>query len=153
MKKNISVVLICGMLCTVNSFTGIAASRKQEPKKPLEQKISFEDKMQQLTASTQIWPALSRDEKVKAVGLIIDLFKVRENSAILKPADFYVTKIDDNSAKDSAMLKVPLPSVVKVMAVTEYDFYNGQDKDSVALQFLGQRLYEENKKRLAAEVK
>ena len=150
MKKGVAF-LIAVVFMTAGFAVTCVAAKKPDVKKDLMSDASFQTKMDQLTKSAQTWNALSGDEKLKAVELMIDLFKVRENSAILKPADFYVQKIDENIVKDASMAMVPLPSVLKVMAVMEYDFFNGQDKEALALQFLGQRLYEDNKRRLAQQ--
>ena len=125
----------------------ILTAAKNESKKEL----TIQDKMNDLSASAQGWSALSTQEKGQAVNLIMDLFKIRENAAMLKSTDFYVKKIDESLAKDVTMGSLGLPGVVKILAVMEYDYYNGQDKDQLARQLLGPALYEENRRRRARE--
>ena len=70
------------------------------------------------------------------------LFRERQNIAILRPADFYATQIDRALAANSQMQGADLMTVVKMMAVMEYDFYNGQNKDALAKEVLGEKVYE-----------
>jgi hypothetical protein len=40
---------------------------------------------------------------------------------------------------------------LQILAITEYDFDNGMDKDALAKQVLGEAGYEENKKRITEQ--
>lgn len=119
--------------------------------KHLENDIAFRMKMDEMTKSCQNWSALTQDEKAMAVYLIIEMYKAQQNCAVLNSPEFYAQKIDENIARDPGMATLPLQLVIRILAVMEYDFYNGQDKEALALQTLGQDLYERNKTRREQE--
>lgn len=146
MLKKISSVL-CVFVIAFSFLSATAIAKKEEKKKDL----SLQEKMDGMMVSAAGWSDLKVDEKKQAVGLIVDLYKVRENSAILKPSDFYVSKIDENLAKDASMATLGLPGIIKVLAVMEYDYYNGQNKEELAQKVLGPQLYDENRKKRARE--
>ncbi len=138
---------VCVLAIGFSAVTVLTAARKDDNKK----NPPIEEKMNELAASAQSWNTLSAQEKTQAVSLIIDLYRVRENGTPTKSVDFYVKKIDESLAKDPTMSTLGLPVIVKLLAVMEYDYYNGQDKDQLAKQLLGPTIYEENKKRRARE--
>ena len=110
----------------------------------------FQSKMDKLNESAESWKTLRRSEKLAAISLVIELFKQRENTAILESKDFYLQRVDDNLTADRSMAQLPFPIVIKAIAVMEYDFYNGQDKEALAREVLGEELYERNKTRRRA---
>ncbi len=67
---------------------------------------------------------------------------------IQKDADFYVSMIDDMLSGNSTLLHSPFADILKFVAIMEYDFDNGQDKDRMARRLLGDKVYQENKMRL-----
>lgn len=115
--------------------------------KHLDTDPGFQQKMDQLSISSGLWSSLSRDEKLTAVDLCMQLYRARENSAVLNTPEFYVQRLDENFAQDPSMGTLPLPLALKVLAVMEYDYYNGQDKEELAKQILGDALYAQNKQR------
>ncbi len=146
----LSFVLVCS-----NSYGWFENMKLQPPKNeqnedsglPLESDPMFQAKIDKLFTSVQNWNELTHREKIKAVDIIITLFKQRENSAILNTSEFYVGKIDESFGQDPTMMSMPLPLLVKIFAVMEYDFYNGQEKEKLAMETLGQQMYDDNKKR------
>ena len=78
---------------------------------------------------------------LKSVETAILIFRDRQNSAILRPAEFYVSQIDQAVAANSDLQNADLLTVVKMMSVMQYDFYNGQDKDVLAKEVLGEEMY------------
>lgn len=122
---------------------GVTAQEQQIPTSP-----DIQNKIAELNLKCEIWPSLGNNDKIAAVKEIIKLFRERENSAILNPADYYVPKLDALVQINPPMLGLTLPTLVKIVTVMEYDFFNGQNKDELAKQVLGPQLYEENKKRL-----
>lgn len=105
----------------------------------------FQVKMDQLMTNSKIWQSFSQVEKLQAVEFIIQFFKVKQNIAILKPAGFYAQQLDQNFMADPEMMSLPFPIAVKVLAVMEYDFYNGQDKEQLATETLGAEIAEQIK--------
>ena len=146
MKKRI-LILVCWSM--VVAVWGADAAFFEQKEKPQAQATGrpFEEMMNKLTVSLQGWNQLNQDDKLKAVDAVISLYKVRENSAILNSGSFYVKKVDDTLAGDPSVLNMNLPTVMKILSVMEYDFYNGQNKDELARQILGENGYEANKSR------
>lgn len=151
-RKHILLIII--LLIVTNSLTAAvfvnktvkvapAASARREVPSPEIQNI-----VTQLTSKAEIWVTLKRADKVAATEMMIKLFQDRENVAILKSPEFYVNKVDSIIATNPPMITLTLPTILKISAVMEYDFYNGQDKDELAKQVLGATLYEQNKVRL-----
>jgi hypothetical protein len=67
---------------------------------------------------------------------------------INKPARYYTGMIDGMAAQTPDMLNLPFEQVLQIVAILEYDFDNGQDKDAMARRILGEAEYQKNKKRL-----
>ncbi|HTY45421.1 MAG TPA: hypothetical protein VMD52_05485 [Patescibacteria group bacterium] len=67
---------------------------------------------------------------------------------INKPALHYRGMIDGMAAQTPDMLNLPFEQVLQIVAILEYDFDNGQDKDAMARKILGEEEYQKNKKRL-----
>ena len=51
-------------------------------------------------------------------------------------------------AQEKEILKNPFESVFQLVAILEYDFDNGQDKNKLLINLLGKDGYLKNKKRL-----
>ncbi|MBI3306659.1 MAG: hypothetical protein HYZ84_02475 [Candidatus Omnitrophica bacterium] len=123
---------------------GIAAPAvNREPPSPQIQTI-----VAALNNDTQGWLGLRNADKVASVEAMIILFRERENVAITKSPEEYVGKIDAMLSGNESMKTMTLPTLIKIAAVMEYDFYNGQDKEALAQQVLGDQLYQQNKARL-----
>ncbi len=104
--------------------------------------LPFPQMMGALTQNMTLWPALTQDNKMHAVEAAVLIFRDRQNSAILRPAEFYATQIDQALHANPTLQQTDLISMVKMMAVMQYDFYNGQDKDKLAKEVLGEAMYE-----------
>ncbi len=150
MKKNKSVVLVLAALVLVQwGFDWGAPKKEAKPvavSAPAKQvasgaNIQFPQMMNALSENLKIWPSLSQENKKKAVEAAMMLFRERQNSAIMRPADFYVTQIDQGLSTNAQLQNADILSIVKMMAVMEYDFYNGQDKDALAKEVLGEQMY------------
>lgn len=127
-------------------FMATACSKSEESQQPPAPKPILNDMMYkqvftELLLSSKNWAKIPEGDKTKAVQEIMNLYQERENSAMLKPADFYVKKIDDAATLGTFPIDAPLPTLIKFFAVMEYDFYNGQDKDELAKTVLGDKIY------------
>jgi hypothetical protein len=144
MKRIYGLAFVLGLVVASCGF-GPGGEEKQA-----KEAIRFpvQDMMDKLIRSMDTWRGLNQAEKEKAVEVVMGLFRERENTAILKSPDFYAKRVDEALAATPDMAGLSLPTMVKLMAVMEYDFFNGQDKDELARQVLGEKMYEENKKRL-----
>ncbi len=115
--------------------------------------------IQDTTTIAQIWKAMERssevwllmmenDAKALTVTRQIDLYKQQEGVTISKDPAYYVQMIDGISAENPSLLNRPFKEVLRFVAILEYDFDNGEDKDTLALKLLGDKMYEANKTRL-----
>jgi hypothetical protein len=96
------------------------------------------------------WINISEERKLKLVTFFIGEYRDK-GITIGKPAEFYVNMIDQVAAQTPATLQQSLDRVVQVFAVIEYDFDNGQDKDLMARHVLGDKGFENNKRRLGLQ--
>jgi hypothetical protein len=99
----------------------------------------------------QVWEKLHPDDQRIAVGAMIELFKKQNQGTISKPVDFYVQRINETIQTNGEIRALPLDRVLMILAVMEYDFENGKDKDTLAKEVLGPTMYEANKQRRAQQ--
>ncbi|MFC1510486.1 hypothetical protein ACFL49_02385 [Candidatus Omnitrophota bacterium] len=85
--------------------------------------------------------------KIKTVERYIKAYR-QKGVYIHKDAEKYVELIDQMTAGNSALLNSPFADVLKFVAIMEYDFDNGKNKDALARHLLGEKVYQENQKRL-----
>lgn len=112
-----------------------------------EEIVSVDDLWESLDNSGAAW-TLIQDTEIKAltVAHYIDQFK-NQGVAIKKTPGFYAQMIDQMSQQDPNMLFSPFPNVIQILAIMEYDFDNGHDKDALAKKVLGD-FYFDNLKRI-----
>lgn len=104
-----------------------------------------------LIANSQDWASLTAEQKEGVLQEYMKIFRERENSVILNSPSFYVSRVDDALNNNPTMKSLSLPVILKISAVMEYDFYNGQDKEKLAQEILGPQIYEMVKARKAAQ--
>ncbi|HCM43256.1 MAG TPA: hypothetical protein DIS66_08115 [Candidatus Omnitrophica bacterium] len=104
--------------------------------------IPFPQMMGALSQNMTLWGTLPAENKTRAVEASVMIYRSRENSAILKPADFYVKQIDQSILANPSLQSTNLMGLLKILAVMEYDFYNGQNKDELAKETLGEKMYQ-----------
>lgn len=110
--------------------------------------VDMSDILKSLETSSKAWPLIiGREPKTFIVLKYIDYFK-KKGILIKKPADDYVSLLDDLMAQEIEIQNNPFESVLQLVAVLEYDFDNGQDKDKMLIKLLGKDGYLKNKKRL-----
>jgi hypothetical protein len=120
------------------------AVSKNQPSKTVDLKSIWEE----LDSSSEIWALIADEEPKKlTVSRYIQLYR-QQNIYIHKPPEVYVQLIDDLARGNSEFMRNNFMEVLKMVAIIEYDFDNGLDKGQMALKVLGQKAYEENRKRL-----
>lgn len=119
------------------------ASSEVKPLSP----VVYELLMNELMRSTEKWSSLDQDLKMKSVEGFITLVAQREKAKIGKPVDYYVSRIDEMVSNNPGAQNIP--SLIKIVAIMDYDFDSGVDKDKLAQEVLGAKLYMANKARLA----
>jgi hypothetical protein len=100
-----------------------------------------------------LWERLNIVEKKAAIDGVILLYKNRDNVAILKNSDFYAGKVDETLRTNPMVINLDIATMIKILAIMEYDFYNGEKKDDLALKTLGQKGFDENRARRELEAR
>ncbi len=111
--------------------------------------VDFDRLLKSFETSSRAWPLIiDMEAKVMIVSEFIKRYH-NQKVNINKPSQHYAELIDSMVSSSPAMLNQPLEQILKIVAVIEYDFNNGQDKDALALKILGTReAVLQNKKRL-----
>ncbi|OGW80490.1 MAG: hypothetical protein A3G33_09690 [Omnitrophica bacterium RIFCSPLOWO2_12_FULL_44_17] len=116
------------------------ASRQPDNSKEKINPAIYQLMMNELMSTLKNWNDILPAYKLKAVQTTIELFKIREKAILRKPAEFYVDGVSQ-LLKQTPGFSQGLPTAIKILAVMEYDFDNGEDKDVLAKNVLGQEVY------------
>lgn len=93
--------------------------------------------------------SMSKQSRVQAVTSLIDDAK-RGGVTIKQTPVSYCKRLDKVYVKHPDMKTQPLATVLKTLIIMEYDWSQpGVDKDKLAQQWLGDKLYQSNKARLS----
>jgi hypothetical protein len=115
---------------------------------PIEQVSDIQEVLSSLEHSSRIWPLIA-DKEPKAFIVNEYIGRFRAQGAVLRlPPEHYVDLIDAMTAQDPQALDLPFAQIMQVVAVLEYDFDNGQNKDTLAQQILGREAFIANRERL-----
>jgi hypothetical protein len=124
-----------------------AAEGGQEEAVEVKDEVDLNQIVEVLQSSSQAWELIiSQQDKEIVAQAFIDRYR-QQGVTIQKPAGYYANFIDEMSKNSPEMLAMPFDRVLQVVAVMEYDFDNGQNKDALAQKILGQSFYEKNKQR------
>ncbi len=127
-----------------------AQQAAEEENVEVKDEVGLDQIMEALQSSGKSWGLIiSRKDKEIVVQEFIKQY-AKEGIVIRKPAVYYANFIDEMVKGSPEMLELPFERVLQVVAVMEYDFENGQNKDLLAQKILGPQVYEKNKKRLLA---
>lgn len=128
----------------------IAKNRPYEPVKSndVQDVVDISDVWKRLDSDSRSWTLLIDNQaKVATVSEYVDRFS-KQGVKIQGPPIDYVHMIDDLAMQNPVLLNRPFKDVLQLVAIMQYDFDNGIDKDVLAQKMLGQELYLSNKKRL-----
>ncbi|MDE1921547.1 MAG: hypothetical protein KGI24_08920 [Candidatus Omnitrophica bacterium] len=104
-----------------------------------------------LDKRSTIWTAISDDKaKLLTVSEYIGRFQ-KEGVKINEPPAHYVQLIDELARQNPQMLERPFGELIQILAIMDYDFDNGMDKDALAKAVLGPQGYEQNKQRFSQQ--
>lgn len=110
--------------------------------------VTIEQIWEELEISSEVWPLMLDDQpKAMTVSRYVDWY-AQQGINIRKPPLYYVRIIDSMSQQNPEMLNSPFKDLLKIVAILDYDFDNGQDNDAMALRILGEEGYWKNKERL-----
>ncbi len=112
---------------------------------------TMRDIMTAFDFSSKVWPLII-DEEIKDMVIAQHIKKYQDQGVILRlPAFFYRDRIDTMSEGSPEMLQQPIEQILRIVAIIEYDFDNGEDKEIMALKVLGPQMYQQNKERILSE--
>ena len=130
---------------------GRMVSRQQEDNSQVKATTTLSSLMTTFNLSSRAWPLII-DEEIKDMVVAQHIRKYYDKGIVIrKPAAFYREKIDTMSEGSPGMLVQSIDQVLKIVAIIEYDFDNGQNKESLALKILGPQMFQRNKERLLRE--
>ena len=110
--------------------------------------VSLEQLWKSFDSSSEGWALIMDPQaKVVTVAKFIELYRQKKITIRKSPVE-YTQIIDDMAQNNPEMLKNPFERILMIVAIIEYDFDNGQDKDQMALQILGKQGFMANKQRL-----
>lgn len=114
--------------------------------------MTAEESLMQLLAvleeSSGIWIKIS-DVNYKNLVVSQHIERYRQEGALIrKPAAYYAQFITTMGEGNPALLSRPFSELLRLAAIMEYDFENGQNKDALARSVLGDDMYKVNRKRL-----
>lgn len=131
---------------TTENIMGINSGATSNVEEAYINPVVYELIMNELMQSVEKWPKLDNVHKVNAVKGFIVFLKKQDNATILNEPEFYVERAD-GMLEQNPDFPNNFPSLLMVLAVMDYDYDNGEDKDELAKRILGEQLYTANKMR------
>jgi len=111
--------------------------------------VDLTEVWKKLDKKSTVWQLLIDDQaKLSTVSEYIGRFQ-KEGVTIKESPMHYVQMIDEIAGANPQMLQKPFGEVIQILAIVDYDFDNGMDKDTLAKSVLGEAGYEANKKRFS----
>jgi hypothetical protein len=113
--------------------------------------VDLSEVWKKLDKKSLVWALLIDDQaKMLTVSEYIDRFRNQGVKINASPAH-YVQLIDQMAQDNPAMLQRPFGELIQILAIVDYDFDNGMDKDDLARHVLGEEGFEANKKRFSQQ--
>ena len=113
--------------------------------------VDLSEVWKKLDTKSTVWTLLIDDQaKLLTVSEYIDRFQ-KQGVKINEPPEHYVQMIDQIVTGKSADASRPFGELVQIVAIVDYDFDNGMDKDDLARKVLGEAGFEANKKRFTQQ--
>jgi len=114
--------------------------------------VGVSDLWKSLDTSARAWPLII-DKKAKGITVkhyIDELAK--EGAVIRKDPLYYAQAVDDMARQNPRMLEQPFKDILRIVAIIDYDYDNGVDKDALARKiFPTEQAFQTNKKRVQAQ--
>ena len=109
--------------------------------------VDLAEVWKKLDKKSTVWPLLIDDQaKILTVSEYMARFRAQGVNIKEQPTH-YVQMIDQIGEANPQLLQRPFGELLQMMAIIDYDFDNGIDKDLLARKVLGDAGYEANKKR------
>lgn len=113
----------------------------------VQDEVDLAEVWKKLDKKSTVWTLLIDDQaKLLTVSEYIDRFQ-KQGVKINESPMHYVQMIDQLTSENPQMLQRPFGEILQILAIVDYDFNNGMDKDALARAVLGEAGYEANKKR------
>lgn len=113
--------------------------------------VDLSEVWKKLDTRSTVWTLLIDDQaKALTVSEYINRFH-RQGVKINEPPEHYVQMIDQIITQNPEMLDRPFGELVQIVAIVDYDFDNGMDKDALARKVLGEQGFEANKQRFTQQ--
>jgi hypothetical protein len=113
--------------------------------------VDLSEVWKKLDTKSTVWTLLIDDQaKLLTVSEYIGRFQ-QEGVKINEPPMHYVQMIDQLTQQNPQMLQQPFGELIQILAIIDYDFDNGMDKDALVRKVLGEAGYEANKKRFTQQ--
>jgi len=115
--------------------------------------VDLSDVWKKLDKKSTVWTLLIDDQsKMLTVSEYIDRFR-KQGVKINIPPLQYAQMIDQVLVQNPQMQERPFGELLQIMAIVNYDFDNGMNKDDLARKVLGEEGFEANKKRFTQQGK
>jgi len=88
-------------------------------------------------SSVWMWVHLDADAKKDLIDSLKRTFQIKAGAIIKKPTEFYVKSLDEIIFSDPKVMDYKLAVLFRTLAILEYDFDEGQDKEDTAKKWLG----------------
>jgi len=98
-------------------------------------------------SSMWLWMHVDKKKKIEMINTLKSMLKERSNIIVTQPAEFYIERIDDMAENDEQVKNFTFGAVFKAIAIIEYDYDEGIDKDKTAKKWLGDYYWEVKKYR------
>ena len=113
--------------------------------------VNIEDLWKAFETTSQSWPLIMEMQaKVLTVERSISRYK-EQGVTIAKLPLYYSQMLDGLSEQNPSMLNQPFDKLVQFMAIMEYDFDNGTDRDQLGRKLLGDQAWMANRHRLGLQ--
>lgn len=136
---------------TSNPGTTQQPATSQEPAGQVQDVVDLAEVWKKLDTKSTVWTLLIDDQtKVLTVSEYIDRFH-KQGVKISAPPLHYAQMIDEMVKENPQILERPFGELLQILAIVDYDFDNGMDKDVLARKILGDAGYEANRKRFTQQ--
>jgi len=88
-------------------------------------------------SSVWVWMHINREDKIKLIDSMKQMFEEKDNVIIKQSSEYYVDELDALIASGPEFQSYKLKIIFTTIAVMDYDFDEGIDKDETARKWLG----------------
>jgi hypothetical protein len=114
--------------------------------------VGVSDLWKSLDASSKSWPLIV-DKKAKGITVKHYMDELAKEGGIIRKDPLYYAKVIDDMARENpVMLEQPFKDILRIVAIIDYDYDNGTDKDFLARKiFPNEKAFQTNKERVKGQ--